>query len=249
MAVITGTSGNNTLIGTDQDDTILGAAGDDLIQGLGGADVIDGGSGVDTADYREKTAGITVTLNGINDAVVTVGGVAEDILRKIENVYGGSGADTITGDAQNNLIRGGGGSDVLDGGAGNDTVDYADKTTSVVITLGGATPTTVFVNGLAEDTISNFENAYGGSGDDILTGSSQNNVLRGEAGSDTLNGGGGDDSLFGGAGNDTADGGAGVDTFDLREKTDAVVVTLNGANNSTVFVDGVAEDTIRNVEN
>ncbi|NRP73101.1 Bifunctional hemolysin/adenylate cyclase [Ensifer psoraleae] len=249
MAVITGTSGNNTLIGTDQDDTILGAAGDDLIQGLGGADVIDGGSGVDTADYREKTAGITVTLNEINDAVVTVGGVAEDILRKIENVYGGSGADTITGDAQNNLIRGGGGSDVLDGGAGNDTADYTDKTTSVVITLGGATPTTVFVNGLAEDTISNFENAYGGSGDDTLTGSGQNNVLRGEAGNDTLNGGGGDDSLFGGAGNDTADGGAGVDTFDLREKTDAVVVTLNGANDSTVFVDGVAEDTIRNVEN
>ncbi|PDT46718.1 beta strand repeat-containing protein [Sinorhizobium fredii] len=249
MAVITGTSGNNTLIGTDQDDTIIGAAGDDLLQGLGGADIIDGGSGVDTADYREKTAGITVTLNGLNDAVVTVGGVAEDILRKIENVYGGSGADTITGDAQNNLIRGGGGSDVLDGGAGNDTVDYTDKTTSVVVTLGGATPTTVFVNGQAEDTISNFENAYGGSGDDTLTGSGQNNVLRGEAGNDTLAGGGGDDSLFGGAGNDTADGGAGVDTFDLREKTDAVVITLNGANNSTVFVDGVAEDTIRNVEN
>ncbi|MBB4186323.1 Ca2+-binding RTX toxin-like protein [Sinorhizobium terangae] len=249
MATITGTSGNNTLIGTDQDDTIIGAGGDDLIQGLEGADVIDGGAGIDTADYREKTAGITVTLNGINDAVVTVGGVAEDILRKIENIYGGSGDDTITGDAQNNLFRGGGGSDVLDGGAGNDTVDYTDKTTSVVVTLGGATPTTVFVNGLAEDTISNFENAYGGSGDDILTGNGQANTLRGEAGNDTLDGGGGDDSLFGGAGNDTVDGGAGVDTFDLREKTDAIVLTLDGANDSTVFVGGVAEDTIRNIEN
>ncbi|WP_026622959.1 Ca2+-binding RTX toxin-like protein (plasmid) [Ensifer sp. WSM1721] len=249
MAVINGTSGNNTLIGTDQDDTISGFAGDDLIQGLEGSDTINGGSGVDTVDYREKTVGITVTLNGTNDAIVTVGGIAEDILRAIENVYGGSGDDTITGDAQNNLFRGGGGSDVLNGGAGIDTVDYADKTASVVVTLGGATPTTVFVNGLAEDTISNFENVYGGSGNDILTGNNQNNILRGEAGNDTLNGDGGDDSLFGGEGDDTVDGGAGIDTFDLREKTSAVAVTLNGANAATVFVGGVAEDTVRNVEN
>jgi Ca2+-binding RTX toxin-like protein len=249
MAVINGTSGNNTLIGTDLDDTINGFAGDDLIQGLEGSDTINGGSGADTVDYREKTVGITVTLNGTSDAIVTVGGIAEDILRAIENVYGGSGDDTITGDAQNNLFRGGGGEDVLDGGAGIDTVDYTDKTTSVVVTLGGATPTTVFVNGLAEDTISNFENAYGGSGDDTLTGDNQNNVLRGEAGNDTLNGGSGDDSLFGGAGDDTVDGGAGIDTFDLREKTTAVVATLNGANTATVFVGGVAEDTVRNVEN
>jgi len=249
MATINGTSGNNILIGTDQEDTISGLAGDDLLQGLGGADVINGGFGVDTADYRDKTAGISVTLNGINDAVVTVGGIDEDILRRIENVYGGSGDDTITGDAENNLFRGGGGSDVLDGGAGIDTVDFTDKTTSVVVTLGGATPTTVFVNGLAEDTISNFENAYGGSGDDVLTGDDRNNILRGEAGNDTLNGGSGDDALFGGAGEDEVDGGAGIDTFDIREKTAAVVLTLNGANAATVFVGGVAEDTIRNVEN
>ncbi|WEX75374.1 calcium-binding protein [Sinorhizobium numidicum] len=248
MAVISGTSGNNTLIGTGQDDTINGLAGDDLIQGLGGSDVIDGGSGVDTADYREKTAGITVTLNGGVDAVVTVGGIAEDILRRIENVYGGSGDDTITGDIQANLFRGGLGNDVLDGGAGIDTADYSDKTTSVVVTLTGATPATVFVNGAAEDTLSNIENVYGGSGDDILTGDGQNNVLRGEVGNDTLNGGAGDDSLFGGAGNDTVDGGTGSDTFDLREKTAAIVLRLNGANAATVFVGGAAEDTVSNVE-
>jgi Ca2+-binding RTX toxin-like protein len=249
MAVINGTSGNNILIGTDLDDTISGLAGDDLIQGLGGADIINGGAGVDTADYREKTAGITVTLNGTNNAVVTVGGTAEDILRAIENVYGGSGDDIITGDGQNNLFRGGGGNDVLDGGAGNDTADYTDKTTSVVVTLAGATAATVFVNGIAEDTISNFENVFGGSGNDILTGDDRANILRGEAGNDILNGGADDDSLSGGAGNDTADGGTGIDTFDLREKTSSVVVQLSGANAATVFVGGVAEDTIRNVEN
>jgi Ca2+-binding RTX toxin-like protein len=249
MAVITGTSGNNVLIGTDLDDVISGLGGDDLIQGLGGADVINGGAGVDTVDYREKTTSVVVTLTGATAATVFVNGAAEDTLSNIENVYGGSGNDTITGDAQNNLFRGGGGNDVLDGGAGNDTADYTDKTQSVVVTLMGATPATVFVNGIAEDTISNFENVYGGSGNDVLTGDDRNNVLRGEAGNDILNGGDGDDSLFGGAGNDTADGGNGVDTFDLREKTSSVFVQLNGANAATVFVGGVAEDTIRNIEN
>ncbi|MGK9259421.1 calcium-binding protein [Sinorhizobium meliloti] len=249
MAVINGTAGNNVLIGTDLDDVISGFGGDDFIQGLGGADVINGGAGVDTVDYREKTTSVVVTLTGATAATVFVNGVAEDTLSNIENVYGGSGNDTITGDAQNNLIRGGDGNDVLDGGAGNDTADYTDKTQSVVVTLMGATPATVFVNGVAEDTISNFENVYGGSGDDVLTGDDRNNVLRGEAGNDILNGGDGDDSLFGGAGNDTADGGNGVDTFDLREKMSSVVVQLSGANAATVFVGGVAEDTIRNIEN
>ncbi|RVI72515.1 calcium-binding protein, partial [Sinorhizobium meliloti] len=249
MAVINGTAGNNVLIGTDLDDVISGFGGDDFIQGLGGADVINGGAGVDTVDYSEKTTSVVVTLTGATAATVFVNGVADDTLSNVENVYGGSGNDTITGDAQNNLIRGGGGNDVLDGGAGNDTADYTDKTTSVVVTLAGATLATVFVNGIAEDTISNFENVYGGSANDVLTGDDRANILRGEAGDDILNGGADDDLLSGGAGNDTADGGTGIDTFDLREKTSSVVVQLSGANAATVFVGGVAEDTIRNVEN
>ncbi|WP_323130607.1 calcium-binding protein [Sinorhizobium medicae] len=211
--------------------------------------MINGGAGVDTVDYSEKTTSVVVTLTGATAATVFVNGVAEDTLSNVENVYGGSGNDTITGDAQNNLFRGGGGNDVLDGGAGNDTADYTDKTQSVVVSLTGATPATVFVNGIAEDTISNFENVYGGSGNDILTGDGRDNILRGEGGNDILNGGGGDDSLSGGDGNDTVDGGNGVDTFDLREKTSSVVVQLDGANAATVFVGGVAEDTIRNIEN
>ncbi|MDX0605063.1 calcium-binding protein [Sinorhizobium medicae] len=249
MAVINGTAGNNVLIGTDLDDVISGFGGDDFIQGLGGADVINGGAGVDTVDYREKTTSVVVTLTGGTAATVFINGVAEDTLANIENVYGGSGDDFITGDAQNNLFRGGGGNDVLDGGAGNDTADYTDKTTSVMVTLAGATPATVFVNGIAEDTISNFENVYGGSGHDIITGDGRDNILRGEGGDDLLTGGGGDDSLSGGDGNDTVDGGNGIDTFDIREKTSSVVVQLNGSSAATVFVGGVAEDTIRNIEN
>src|SRR5262249_1591602 len=154
-------------------------AGDDLLQGLGGLDTIIGGSGIDTVDYREKTVGIAVVLNGATDATVTVGGVAEDTIRQIENVYAGSGDDVITGDAGANILLGGIGNDILDGGGGSDTVLYSDKTTSVVVALTGATAATVFVNGVAEDTVSNIENVTGGSGADILTGDDQANILRG----------------------------------------------------------------------
>src|SRR5687768_17571017 len=81
MATINGNANNNTLIGTNQNDMINGMAGNDLIQGLGDNDIIDGGTGIDTADYREKTLGITVTLNGSTDALLMVGGVYEDTLR------------------------------------------------------------------------------------------------------------------------------------------------------------------------
>ena len=76
-----------------------------------------------------------MTLNGPTNATVTVGGVAEDTIRNIENVIGGSGNDTLTGDALANLCRRAATTcsrvrrnDVLDGGAGIDTADYSDKT-------------------------------------------------------------------------------------------------------------------------
>ena len=137
------------------------------------------------ADYSDKTAAVVVTLNGATNATVTVGGVAEDTIRNIENVIGGSGGDTLTGDAcqcaaggaGNDVLKGGGGNDVLDGGAGIDTADYSDKTAAVAVTLNGATNATVTVGGVAEDTIRNIENVIGGSGNDTLTGDGLANVL------------------------------------------------------------------------
>ena len=177
------------------------------------------------------TAGITVTLNGSTDALLMVGGVYEDTLRRVENIFGGSGDDFITGDALANTFRGGLGADILDGGAGVDTADYSDKTQSVVLTLNGAADTVVAVGGSAEDTLRNIENVIGGSAGDFLTGDGLAN------------------SFQGGGGADVIDGGGGSDTADFREKITSVVVSLNGAADATVFVDGVAEDTLRNVEN
>ena len=54
---------------------------------------------------------------------------------------------------------------------------------------------------------------------------------------------------MGGAGNDILNGETGIDTADYSDKISAVSVTLNGANNSVVSVNGVVEDTIKNIEN
>jgi Ca2+-binding RTX toxin-like protein len=105
---------------------------------------------------------VVVTLNGATGAVATVGGAAEDTLRNIESVYGGSASDNLTGDdaantllgfAGNDVFKGGGGADVLQGGIGIDTADYRDKTTAVVVTLNGGVDAAVSVGGVVEDTI------------------------------------------------------------------------------------------------
>ncbi len=237
---ITGGSGDDTLTGDSQANILSGGLGTDILQGLGAEDTLDGGGGTDTANYSEKTSAVVVALNTVTNATVTVGGVAEDVIRNIENILGGTAADTLSGDGASNQFRGGAGSDVLDGGAGADTADYSDKTDAVVLELNTSTNATVTVDGVAEDTIRNIENVVGGSGNDILIGDSAANTLDGGLGADFLQGAGG---------NDTINGGTGTDTVSFSDKTTAVVLTLNGAADATATVGGVAEDVVRNIEN
>ena len=218
------------IIGGAGSDRITGDALGNRFMGLLGADTINGGAGFDTADYSDTATGISVTLNGAIFVAVAVGGVAQDSLSNIENLVGGSGADTMIGDRYNNVFRGAGGADVLDGSTGVDTADYADKIAAVAITLNGATPVTVTVGGVAEDSIRNIENMIGGGGADVLTGDGFANIIQGMGGMDVINGG------------------AGLDTADYSEKTSSVVVTLGGATARTVTVGGVAEDTVVNIE-
>ena len=160
---------------------------------------------VDTADYRDKSAAVVVTLNGGTDAMVTVGGVAEDTITGIENVYSGSGADTLSGDGftdalyggdGDDLLKGGNGADFLSGQGGVDTADYRDKSAAVVVTpprqqCHGE------VGGVAEDTITKIENVYSGSGADTLSGDGFANALYGGDGDDLFKGGNGADFLSG----------------------------------------------------
>ena len=224
--VIEGGAGNDTLSGGAGDDALSGGEGNDVLVGGVGDEVLDGGEGVDTVSYQaglSDTAGVTVNL-----ATGTAEGdeAGSDTLIGIENVIGGAGNDTLTGDdganildgsagndrihgaGGNDIIIGGAGNDVIDGGTGFDTLDLSGATGAISVDFTAGTASGA---GIGTDSFVNIEKLVFGAGDDIVTGGNGNEALDGGAGNDTLKGGAGDDSLWGGAGNDTLDGGSGDD--------------------------------------
>jgi Ca2+-binding RTX toxin-like protein len=120
---VSGSIYNDILTGDKNANTISGGAGDDLLVGGAGADKIDGGTDIDTVSYAGQTMGVTVTLgSGGNYGAAGKGGDgAGDLIKNVENVIGGSGADKITGSTGDNEITGGLGNDIMDGGGGRDT--------------------------------------------------------------------------------------------------------------------------------
>ena len=88
---------------------------------------------------------------------------------------------------------------------------YAPRADPVRVTLSGSENSTVFIGGVAEDTVRRIEGVIGGSGNNVLTGDGENNILCGMDGDDHLYGRGGSDELRGGKGQDYLDGGEGVD--------------------------------------
>ena len=131
MAIINGTSGNDTLTGTGGADTINGLGGDDILYGNGGSDTLDGGTGADT--MYGGTGNDTYIVDDIGDLVVENSGEGNDTVRtglaayaltaNVEDLrYSGAGNFTGTGNDLNNYLYGAGGNDVLSGGDGHDTL-------------------------------------------------------------------------------------------------------------------------------
>jgi Ca2+-binding RTX toxin-like protein len=126
--VLTGDAKANLLYGADGADTLSGGGGADYLDGGAGVDTLDGGAGQDRVDYSAAPDGsinfdsVVVTLQGSTSVAVKVGGITVDNIKNIENIRGGSGADTLTGDGQVNVLDGGAGADILKGGLGNDVL-------------------------------------------------------------------------------------------------------------------------------
>jgi hypothetical protein len=136
---INGLAGNDDIEGNGGNDVIIAGAGRDWVSAGRGNDIIvatindgndiyNGDSGSDTFDFSQITAPVTVnlgttifrfTLDGVGYA--TGEQIGTDILLSIENVIGGSGNDTITGDNLANVIEGGAGNDIMEGRGGADT--------------------------------------------------------------------------------------------------------------------------------
>ena len=99
-------TGTDTLAGIEN---VVGSAGNDrFVATVGdGNNGYNGGLGTDTYDLSATSAAATVNL-ALTTAQLISAQAGTDTLAGIENVVGGSGNDTVTGDANNNVITGGG---------------------------------------------------------------------------------------------------------------------------------------------
>jgi Ca2+-binding RTX toxin-like protein len=213
------------LFGGAGDDSLTGGGGDDVLRGGLGADVIIGGAGTDAVDYSDRTAPLTITVDGQpGDGEA---GENDNVGTDVEIVNGGSGADTITGSEADNVLNGNGGNDTLNGaggddalnrgdfdgnldpgtgadalsgGPGRDSVSYASAKAPVRVSLDGRPGDGA--RGENDNVATDVENVTGGSAGDVLIGSAGDNVLQGGPGDDRLLGGGGADTLDGGSGSD-----------------------------------------------
>lgn len=123
----TGNDLDNVLIGNNGSNTLTGGLGNDTLAGGSGSDRLDGGQGIDTADYSGSSSAVKVILdasgNASGSANINGGEATGDSLVSIENVIGSAtGNDTLTGNADPNVLSGGGGNDTLTGGGGADTL-------------------------------------------------------------------------------------------------------------------------------
>lgn len=264
---IVGNAGANTLRGLAGDDTLNGLDGNDVLDGGLGADTLIGGAGTDRATYVNASAAVIVNLSnpGLN-----AGEAAGDTYSSIENLWGSSFNDTLTGDAGANsfvgdagadILLGLGGNDSLYGGDGNDTLDGglggdylsggggSDRATYINATSGLTVSLTTPAQNTGEaagDTYNSVENLTGSNFDDILVGSAVANRISGSSGNDQVSGMAGDDVLFGNAGNDRLDGGLGADTLEGNAGQDTFVftTTLGSGNVDTITDFVIADDTI-----
>ena len=152
-----GELGNDTIDGGPGDDDEVGGDGDDTFRqgsAANGADHLAGGSGADTANYSQRTADLDIFLDGeAND-----GDPGEQDDLEVEIVWGGSGADWISGSDADDVLFGGAGPDELFGDEGDDALH------------GGLGP----------------DRLKAGSGDDRLTGGGGNDQELGQEGRDTF---------------------------------------------------------------
>ncbi|WP_420479211.1 M10 family metallopeptidase C-terminal domain-containing protein, partial [Brevundimonas sp. FT23028] len=196
--------------------------------------------GVDTFDFSGYTQAQVIDLRqgAFSNVGGMIGNVSIAVGVTIENVIGGTGADTIRGNSANNVIRGNGGADVIDGGLGSDTVVFSGPRSAYTITWNGQVGT-VTATGQAAVTITNVEFlqfsdqiiAATPTGGLVVGGDLTNETINGSSLGDTLGGLGGNDTINGLAGDDYLDGGSGTDI-------------LNGGDGADILVGGLGDDTL-----
>ena len=232
-----------SLFGQDGDDVLIAGSGADQLFGGAGNDTMTGGNGsdryvlepaagterdtvseaddvgVDTIDFSSLTESLAFSLATSAWQSAGTGRTLQLNARdRFENLIGGTGNDTLTGNALANQLSGGPGNDSLFGGLGNDTylfqpaetpetdfisealnagsdtVDFSAITDNLTFAINtNAIQPSHLGRSLQLNAGDRFENVIGGRGDDRLTGNVLANRLDGGPGSNVLVGGDQDD--------------------------------------------------------
>jgi hypothetical protein len=129
-----GGSGDDTIVGGNGSDVLRGGGGRDRMIGRRGADIFEdndldrdhfdrdvyrGGRGRDLVSYSGRARRVSVDLGRHRGGQKR----ERDAISGIEDVEGGDGGDSLTGDRRANHLDGGIGDDTLRGGRGDDRLD------------------------------------------------------------------------------------------------------------------------------
>lgn len=224
---LTGTA-NIQLNDASDGNGIVGNAGNNVITVTGGVDAVDGGLGVDrlVVDYRQATGAVTgdstsnfTEAGGGGRSVTVTDGTVEHF-----TVLTGSGADTITTGAGNDIIRTGQGASTVSAGQGaNIIIGGGDSDT--ITALGGG----------------NLVRA--GNGTNTVTTGAGADVIFSGTGSDTITAGAGADHITVQGGADSVDAGAGNDRLILNYAALQTNVSggIAGGNGTTGYVGHIAD--------
>jgi len=203
--VITGTSGNDSLVGGSGNDTIDGLAGNDTLTGGGGADrfyftVTPGNANGDT--ITDLSASDFIVLDArVMPALGESGQFSADDARFYS--YAQSSDHNFNGPIFYNYTTG----YVYYEPDGMGASTPAQLLFSVQPFTALEAQQFIVINGTVGITVN------GTTGSDSLAGGNGNDAINGFAGNDTLLGGAGNDTLDGGSGSDTMIGGLGDDTY------------------------------------
>ena len=118
------TSSGGTSIGSFSGITrLVGGAGSDTFKFVNNSALlngtIDGGSGTNALNYGGTTKPTFINL-GTGQATGVTSTTSTGVVTNIQNVFGGTGNDYLTGSAANNVMDGGAGDDTMSGLGGND---------------------------------------------------------------------------------------------------------------------------------
>jgi Ca2+-binding RTX toxin-like protein len=179
-----------------------------------------------TVIVRDLVAGTTGTVNSI-----TVRAFGDEAGADSVYVYTNEFGSLATEPTRATLVD----------ASGTDTLNAAAVSSNLVIDLRPGAVSTIAGRPLTIAAGTTIENAFGGDGNDLITGNSAAN---------RLSGGRGEDMIEGGAGNDIIDGGPGTDTavYSLARAQYQIAANADGSTTVRALSGSDGIDTLRNVE-